>query len=312
MKRIVRKITVMMAVFMMAMGLGTFAAVTTYEGKSKYRGFLPAIGDVEFELPGGTPYGVDSVQKYPLGTIIRRGGRTYIYSYASGTVHTEVMAYKAKKTNTVAVAPTQATAAEQAAAYPGETLAAGAAGSKYVTVTIDTEIGVLTTGVLAENELAGGYIVIGNGSGQHPQNRMIVSHPALTTTGGSLTLKLDSPLERAVTAATTTIELMESPFYCLKADNAGGEYVTYLGVATAEAVSGEFFWLQTWGPVWITSDGNTCDSAMDRTIVVVGDGSVRSSNDVTLESGFQKVGIALDMSGSGASNAPFVLLQMIP
>jgi len=312
MKRIIRKITVMMAVFMMAMGLGTFAAVTTYEGKSKYQGFLPAIGDVEFELPGGTPYEVDTVQKYPLGTIIRRGGRTYVYSYASGDVHTEVMAYKAKKTNTVAVAPTQATAAEQAIAYPGETLAAGAAGSKYVTVTIDTEIGVLTTGVLAENELAGGYIVIGNGSGQHPQNRMIVSHPALTTTGGSLTLKLDSPLERAVTAATTTIELMESPFYCLKADNSGGEYVTYLGVATAEAVSGEFFWLQTWGPAWITSDGNTCDSAMDRTIVVVGDGSVRSSNDVTLESGFQKVGIALDMSGSGASNAPFVLLQMIP
>lgn len=287
-------------------------AVKTYEGKPKYRGFLPAIGDVEFEVPGGTPHEADNEQKYPLGTLIRRGGRTYMYCYANGTVHTEVMAYKAKKSNTNAVAPTQATAAEQAIAYPGETLAAGVAGSKYVTVTIDTEIGILTTGVLAENELAGGYIVIGNGSGQHPQNRMIVSHPALATTGGSLTLKLDSPLERDVTAATTNIELMESPAYCLKADNSGGEYVTYLGVSTVEAVSGQFFWLQTWGPVWITSDGNTCDSAMDRTIVVVGDGSVRSSNDVTLESGFQKVGIALDMSGSGASNAPFVLLQIIP
>jgi len=282
-------------------------AVKTYEGKSKYRGFLPAIGDVEFELPGGTPYGVDTVQKYPLGTLIRRGGRTYMYCYANGTVHTEVMAYKAKKSNTNAVAPTQDTTVD-----PVTGVAAGKAGSYYVTVTIDTEIGILTTGVLSENELAGGYIVIGNGTSQHPQNRMIVSHPALETTGGSLTLNLDSPLERDVTASTTNIELIESPAYCLKADNSGGEYVTYLGVATAVAKSGEFFWLQTWGPVWITSDGNTCDSAMDRTIVVVGDGSVRSSNDVTLESGFQKVGIALDMSGSGASNAPFVLLQMIP
>lgn len=293
--------------FSMPLILFGLGAVTTYEGKSKYRGFMPAIGDVEFELPGGTPYEADSVQKYPLGTIIRRGGRTFIYAYASGDVHTEWGVYKAKKSNTNAVAPTQDTTVDSVTG-----VAAGAAGSYYVTVTIDTEIGVLTTGVLAANELAGGYIVIGNGSSQHPQNRMIVSHPALTTTGGSLTLKLDSPLERAVVAATTNIELMESPFYCVKADGSGGDYVTFLGMSTVEAVYGQFFWVQTWGPCWITSDGNTCDSARDRTLVFVGNGSIVSSNDQTLESGFQMAGVALDMSGSGASNAPFVLLQIIP
>lgn len=225
-------------------------------------------------------------------------GRVFRYALASGTCNPEVGAYKAKKTNTVAVAPAQASGA-------------GAIGNHFVTVTIDTEIGVLTTGVLAENELAGGYIVVGNGSAQHPQMRQIISHPALTSAGGSLTLKLDAELVTAVTAATTTIELMESPFYCIKADNSGGQYVTYLGVPARVATSGQYFWVQTKGIAWITSDGNTCDSGLDRTIVWVGNGSVVSSNDITVESGLQIAGVAMDMSGSGASNAPFVMLNSI-
>lgn len=238
----------------------------------------------------------DSSKLYPLGTRLDIGLRTYFYSYASGTVNPEVGAYKAKKTNTVAVAPTQATGA-------------GSDGDYYVSVTIDTEIGVLTTGVLSENELAGGFIVVGNGSAQHPQMFQIVSHPALTSTGGTLTVKLDMPLTSDVTAATTTIELMESPFYCLKADNSGGDYVSYLGCSASVATSGQYFWLQTRGPCWVTSDGNTCDSAGDRTLVWVGNGSVKSSNDITVESGIQIAGFALDMSGSSASNAPFIYLQ---
>jgi hypothetical protein len=280
--------------------------------KNLHRVHIPNVGEALISYDGGTPYAVDTVRKYPLGTLLRLGGRTFAYAKASGDCHTEWGAYKAKLTNSNAVAPTQATAAAQAAAYPGETLAAGAAGSFYVTVTIDTEIGVLTTGVLSANELAGGYIVIGNGSAQHPQNRMIVSHPALTTTGGALTLRLDSPLERAVTASTTNIELMECPYYNVKADGSGGDYVTFVGIPTVEAVSGEYFWVQTWGPCWVTSDSHTCDSARDRTLVFVGNGSVVSSNDQVMESGFQLAGVALDMSSNGGSNAPFIMLQITP
>jgi hypothetical protein len=276
----------------------------------KFDVYAPGIGGGVMDVGSGTPYAVDTYQKYPVGTILRRGFKTFVYCYAGGDVHTEVMAYKSKKTNACAVAPTQATAAAQAAAYDGETLAAGAVGSRYVTVTIDSTIGHLATGQLWANELAGGEIVIGNGSAQHPQRRTVVSHPALAA-AGSLTVKLDAPLARAVTAATTTIENMESPFTYMKADNSGGEYVSYLGVATEEAVSGEWFWLQTYGPAWITSDGNTCDSAMDRMIAVVGNGSVVSSNDVTVESGCQLVGYALDTSSSGASNAPMVFLTLM-
>lgn len=241
---------------------------------------------------------VDTEQQYPLGTIFRDGDRSYRYAYASGDVKPYWGVYKPKKSNTNAVAPTQATGA-------------GAIGSLTVTVTIDTEIGVLTTGVLSENELAGGYVVIGNGSNQYPQTRQIVSHVALATTGGSLTLTLDRPLGVAVTAATTRIELIECPYYCVKADGLGTGYESYIGVAACVASSGQYFWVQTWGPVWITSDGNTCDSVGDRTLVWQSNGSVVSSNDVTMESGFLVAGFALDMSSVGGSNAPFVFLQMM-
>jgi hypothetical protein len=249
----------------------------------------------------------DTTQKYPLGTKFVSGIRVYYYCKAYGDVDPEWGCYKAKKTNTVAVAPTQSTTID-----PETGLAAGVIGSYEVTVTIDTEIGHLATGVLSKDELAGGFIVIGNGTSQHPQMAMIVSHPALTTTGGSLTLRLDMKLGVAVTAATTTIELMESPFIDVKADGSGGDYVTFIGQPACSASTGEYFWCQTWGPCWITSDGNTCDSARDRTLVYVGNGSIVSSNDVTMESGFQIAGVALDMSGSAASNAPMVLLQLIP
>jgi hypothetical protein len=266
----------------------------------KYIVLPPGMGGQELaNLHVPETFKPDSIQKYPLGTKFVCGDRIYRYAKAGGVCSPEWGAYKAKKTNTNAVAPAQA-------------VGAGVEGSYEVTVTIDTEIGALTTGVLTANELAGGYIVIGNGSSQHPQMRLIVSHPALATAGGALTLTLDMPLIADVTAGTTNIELMESPFYNLLADGSGGDYVTFIGMPSAEVVSGEYFWVQTWGPCWITSDGNTCDSARDRTIAFVGNGSVVSSNDVTMESGFQLAGVALDMSGSSASNAPIVLLQIMP
>jgi hypothetical protein len=279
--------------------------------------YIPGIGESQVAVGSGTPYKVDTVKQYPLGTLLRMGDRTFAYCLANGTVLPQIGCYKSKACNAYAVLPVQATAAAQAIAYPGETLAAGAAGSSFVTVTIDSEIGVLTTGVLSANELAGGYVVLGNGGAQTPQNRQIVSHPALTTAGGSLTLKLDSPLFAAVTAAVTGCELIESPFYNVKADGVGHSYSSHIGIPTVVAASGEYFWCQTWGPCWATSDGTTCNSADDREIVFVGDGSVRSMGsldfgDSHADTGYQRAGFALDMSAGATSNSPFIMLQIIP
>jgi hypothetical protein len=141
--------------------------------------------------------------------------------------------------------------------------------------------------------------------------RFIVGHAALATTGGSLTLELDRALKTAVTAATTTIEFMENPFIDVIADGAGGDYVTFLGLPACTATTGQWLWVQTWGFAWATSNSATCDSARDRTIVFVGNGSVESSNDETMESGFQIAGVAFDTSSNGGANAPMIYLMIM-
>lgn len=266
--------------------------------------------------PEGAVYKVDTTQKFAIGArMVLEDGRVFRYFSAGGVCKSQLGAWKKKLSNTCAAAPTQATAAAQLAAY-GETLAAGAVGSRYVTVTIDSEIGHLTTGVLTADELKGGYIVIGNGSAQAPQNRRIVSHPVCTV-AGSLTLKLDGALIAAVTAGTTTIELIENPWSHLVGDETIEHYVSFLGVPAATLADGEFGWLQTWGPCWITSNSATCNSADDREIFFVANGSVESGGDLDFgdshdDTSYQHAGFALDTSSSGSSNAPFVMLQISP
>lgn len=235
-------------------------------------------------------------------------GRKFRYAYAGGTCATEWGAGNEKKSNANAVAPAQATTAQ---ANDGTGLAAGVVGSRCVSVTIASPFGYAGTGVLAEDELRGGYIVIGNGSAQHPQMRMITGNPALAA-AGICRIYLDAPLTTAVTVGTTNIELIANPYYGLIGDGGGGDYVTWMGIPAVGATVGQYFWVQTKGPCWVTSDGNTCDSAGDRTLVFVGNGSVVSSNDITVESGIQIAGKAIDASSNTASNAPFINLELEP
>jgi len=246
--------------------------------------------------------------KWSVGDrVVLPDGRVYRYSKAGtggvvaqmGAAHTTVCA-------AYAVAPAQATAASL-----GTTLAAGAAGSKYISVTIASPFGVLGTGVLTEDELRGGYIVIGNGSAQSPQNRRIVGHPALAA-AGILTLELDAALITAVTVGTTGIEIVENPYSRLVNDGSTQQpYVSWMGVPAVVATVGQYFWLQTWGPCWMTSDGHTCAAAGSREIFIKNNGSVQSGDYFTYAgTAYQRAGFAIDASSAGSSNSPFVMLQI--
>ena len=225
-------------------------------------------------------------------------GRVFRYSkVGSLTVLTNYGAAYEKKVNAYAVAPAQGTDA-------------GAVGDWKVSMTVASPFGLLGTGVLAENELRGGYVVIGHNT-DNPQTRGIVGHPALAA-AGILTVDLDASLVTAVTVGTTGIEAMGNPYGQLINTGGAGEYMAFLGVPAVGATTGQHFWLQTWGPVWIVSDGNTCDGLGDRTIYFMSNGSVKSGNDVTIESGFQMAGFAMDRSGLAASNSPLVMLQISP
>ena len=242
-------------------------------------------------------------------------GRVFRLAMAGGTVYTEFGCADAHATNANAAAPTQQSLADLGITFDvaSNTPAPGAIGSKYVTATIASPFGYTGDGSLLENELCGAYIVIGNGISQHPQMRQITRHAALAS-AGSLTVELDAALTTAVTVGATRIEIMSNPYYGLTYSTSVGAYATFRGMPAIGATVGQYFWVQTKGACWITSNSTTCDQANDRDIYFVNGGSVVSGYDVTYTSShplmYQKAGVAMDASSSGNSNAPFVNLQL--
>jgi len=265
------------------------------------RGAYPytTLGD---PLEGGTPQGtreISDTQNYALGTLrVYQDGRKFRYVHARTALEPEFGACYAAKTISNAVAPTQGTGI-------------GTVGSYYVKVTVGASDGLAGDGAVAADELVGGYIVIGNGTGQHPQNRQIVANTACAAGGGTTIVTLDEALDIAVTASTTNLETLMNPWHLSDGYATNSAYVTFRGMPACRITSGYYGWIQTAGPCWITSDGNTCDSAGDRQLYFVANGSIVSGNDVTSDINLlQLAGHAIDMSGSGASNAPFVNLCM--
>jgi len=143
---------------------------------------------------------------------------------------------------------------------------------------------------------------------------LITGNPALTA-AGICRIYLDSPLTTAVTVGTTNIELIMNPYVDLVNTGLGDspcEYGSVLGVPAISATVGQYFWVQTWGPCWVTSAGNTSNGAYDRQLFWDKSGLVVSGADITIENGYQPAGFSIDASSSGASNAPFVMLQQCP
>jgi hypothetical protein len=237
-------------------------------------------------------------------------GRVFRYATAGALgVVPELGAVQSRISNTNAVAPAQATAASL-----NSTFAAGVVGSRYVSLTIAATFGHLATGVLTKDELRGGYIVIGNGTSQHPQMRGIIGHPVLAA-AGILTVELDAPLVTAVTVGTTNIEAFMNPYTDLNNTGLGDgltEFASVMGVPVMAATVGQYVWVQTWGPCWLTSAGNTCNDSTDRTLWFQKSGIVVSGADITVDNGYQLAGFAIDGSSSGQSNAPLVNLQINP
>ncbi len=286
-------------------------------------GVVLAVLDTSvIDVPQQGLYTASDTQLHPLGMryVDPFDGRVFRYGRAAtGGVESEFGAGNVMPSSANAAVPTQAAAASAALIACGgvrQDIAAGAAGSDMITVTIDSGFGRLGTGVLTANELAGGYAILANGASEHPTMRRIVSHAALTTTGGALTLRLDAPLVTAVTTA-DNCEINPNPWANLCCGNAIGAnystrsgYTTFMGIPTVSATVGQYFWLQTKGPCWITSNNGTCNDANDRDIFFVANGSVVSGTDATVETGNQRAGFAIDASASAASNGPLVYLQL--
>jgi len=87
------------------------------------------------------------------------------------------------------------------------------------------------------------------------------------------------------------------------------------GVPGAKAATGDYFWVQTWGPCWITPGGPVSAvgvGANERTVVFVGDNSINAKSDITSEgTGYQVAGFIIQNDADG-SGPPLIMLHIRP
>lgn len=189
-----------------------------------------------------------------------------------------------------------------------------AVGDKYITVTIDADDGVTdegtdAAGVIAEDELRGGYVCVYDASDVVRQHYGIIGNSA-TTGAGTITIYLDAAL--AVAALSTGyVEVMGNPYGNVRRVNDGNS--SCIGVPLRAATDGQYCWLQTWGPICLSPGSTTPDPGADaeeRRVDFDAAGNLvcRLNSDKDR----QMAGFIIQRDSSAAAGPPFIMLQISP
>jgi len=192
-------------------------------------------------------------------------------------------------------------------------------GARQLTITVGGGDGILGDGVIAENYLVGGYVVIFTPAPMNAIQRMIVANTAQAIPGGlggPMTLTLDKPLSQDVVVLNFHAECMANPYRLVQTGT--HQQSSVVGVPTMPVpLATPFCWLQTWGPLWITPTGvNEGLGNANREVCFVGNGSIndRENADVPVHGSEknQRAGFVLPNLLGGAVGAPFIFLQIAP
>jgi hypothetical protein len=238
---------------------------------------------------------VSDTQRYELGTRLVTGdGRVFRYGKCGASV--DSTKFGLKNWNILVT--------EKASI-----VSACAAGATSLTVTFDGDFWDVA---LAANELYGGYISLYNSSSIR-DTRMIISNTAVTTAGGACTIGIDEPIVTAV-AATFNCEVMTNPYSDLRSIN--NAETSVMGMPAALPTTGQYFWIQTWGPYRVTPTAAELGTIPeDRQYVFDNAGSVYShqlEHDRGICS-YQHAGFLIERTdGVAGSAAPFIMLQISP
>lgn len=238
---------------------------------------------------------VSATQVYPLGTVMRKpDGREYRYGRAGATIGGNLGAHNhPRQLVGHDVIPTAATA-----------------GDTSIVVTLGGTDGAAGDGAIAANELAGGYIhvfVDGSGADQKCFTRGIVSNTAEAGGGGNITIVVDDPIPYDLVANTAYAEAICSPYYDLQQTNATG--LAVVGIPTCKATVGQYLWVQTKGPVWVSPQAALgVTVAMEAVFRHDGSFDAHEYNDAYATTA-QHAGYVL-ASIDTAQGAPFVMLDI--
>ena len=240
-------------------------------------------------------YERDTTAKYAIGTRLVAGdGRVFRYAKAAAACKSK---YGAKNL------------CEEAISYTAATLAQ-AVGDTTIQCTVAATDGAAGDGVIAVNELVGGYVVIYDATDAIRQQRGIIANTAAATS--SITITLDGPLTTAVVITTNNFEVLGNPYNGVRYTN--DTYSSVMGVPVCEAAANEYLWIQTWGPICITPGSTTPDPGADteeRQVVFDGEGSIICYKNSTT-SDRQIAGFIIQADSAAAAGPPFIMLQISP
>ena len=240
-------------------------------------------------------YAIETTQRYLYGTRgITWDGKVFKYAHSLGTIYSGFGAFNGA-------------GADVSTLINSNIAAAIVAGDRHVTITVAGTEGYAGDGIVAEDELAGAQIVVGHGASV-AETRTIIGNDAVATGGGTSLCYVDLPF--AVAHAIGFSEVPLNPYRYMIPTS---EVASVMGVAQRNVTTGYNFWIQTWGPCWVIPGGGDAtpgNSANDRTVCFVGDGSINGVTALTLENGYQTAGFIIDTTEVGTGCMPLVMLQI--
>jgi len=191
----------------------------------------------------------------------------------------------------------------------------------------DTDYGVGGAGVIAKDELRGGFISFYRDTVR--QQRGIIGNTARANGDtGNTTVYLDAALTTAVNGD-DYVEVLPNPYGDLRG-GAGGEqfgiWCSVMGMPNVKATTGQYFWVQTWGPFRVSPTaaelgvnqgermtyfgGNGCVCSYQQMITAVGCAATPGAHPTHA---YQPAGPIIERcTGDAGSAAPFINLQINP
>lgn len=263
-------------------------------------------------------YTAETTQRYVCGTrSMTWDGRVFRYAKCG---HRHINTNKFGVKNGTVLVSQKVTAAPNFAVAPQT----AAIGDTQITVTFtigklgdstsnnDTE----RTGVIAKNELCGGYISLY--TGDYRQQRGIIGNTAVAAGDGSMIIYLDAPLHYALTALTSLCEILANPYGNVYRDS--DQWTSVIGMPNVTAVNLQYLWLQTWGPLRISGTGALGAQKRERQFMFDAQGAVVPISgvlwlDASAGHDQQHAGFLIERTDSAEvanSAAPFIMLQINP
>ena len=238
-------------------------------------------------------YAAHATQKHEIGLRYQMDDRSFRYAYAGNTLNCDL---GCKNYN------------QQIIAYTS--IAADAIiGATKIVIDVQVTDGNAGDGVIAKDYLFGGSIVIF----PHDENsisRRIIGNTA-TTGAGEMTVELDAGIPVALDTDNDHAECMASHYSEVRQDTSNVKSV--VGMPMVAAVSGQWLWIQTWGPIWIAPQGEVSVGNNNRQVVFRHDGSIdeHDYSDAAVTKA-QHAGFVLANARGGGQGAAFIMLQICP